>query len=1167
MENERLKAELIELDWIRAREARLSRDSSILLHALARVQRSQRPESAIRSILDGLRDDLVCDLAAMVEFDADKGTARVLLSSRRETEGVLWRPGRAIFDKSRCFASLDPARTGLQLPPAFSHLNAMICIPTKQIGSVQEALLCFSVDPGIFSSDHRILLERIASLMSQQAETLRLARRNAALTAVLQRSQADTAAIPDPPLSETSDAEPDTAARLTQAHTIIIEALIDLLDKPAGESSARIQDTLAQLGDALNLDGICLLSGDGDGAVAPKFQWLSTFGKRRLMPPQEIQLKDLLAQNPSLLSGEAVRIEDCRLLHPGGSLSALFAEGSVLSALLVPLLEQGAVTGVAMFKSARSMRIFTDAEAYMLQAFANLIASVAAKLKTEADLRAAREKLQFERNRLDAILLAMPDLVFQIGPEGRVDSIYSNSVWELVSKPETLVGRDPITFLTPDVHQVYLDMRAELDRSGITHSREVQVLVRGLSCWYDLSAAICLPAQSDTQHAYVFVVRDITEERARRVEVEQLSLIARRTSNLVVLADPEGRIFWVNSAFERRTGYLLNEVKGRHPGSFLQGPETDPKAIELMRAKLGAGEGVQLQIKNYDRNGQAYWVDMDIQPTRNAAGDITGFMSVQADISSQKQQIADLEKSERQARAELIAAMDASRDAIAITNPSGYYIYMNRAHRELFGFSLDADLSSISWRALYRQDIIEEIEQSIFPVLRANDSWQGELMGYSQAGKPIMQGITLTLQENGGILCISRDIGQRIAAEAERSRLGEILQRAQRQQAISQLATGLAHDLNNLIASIAGSAVLIQDQSDLAAAPHAARILMAAERASELMQRVLDQGTQREKKELVDIRSLLEELADLVKSSLPRKMQLTIRCDDEGVKLEADPTDILQIILNLVINARDAMPDSKENPLIEISSYTATPRDLLPRPQSGFLDPRQSYYVFEVSDNGSGMTEDVSERIFEPYFTTKGKRGTGLGLMIVASIMEANGGAVSVQTEVGVGTRVLIFWPIQTAARLDAEKSEPNARLGRKLPATSALDLGAFRILLVDDNMAFLEVLTAILESSGANITPFSNPVDALHAFQQNPSMWDVLITDFDMPEMNGSELAFNFKQLHPNIKVILVTALADWRSRLSIGRQKDFVAVIQKPGRPGQLVAQVSDILLEGRA
>lgn len=1154
MEHERLKAALIELDWIRAREARLSQENAILLRGLARVQQSTRPERAIRSVLDGLCEDFVCDLATLIEFDTITGQARILLSSSRETEGAAWYPGRAIFDRSRCFVSLDPAITGLQWPEAFSRMNAMICIPTNRIGKNQEALACFSVDPGRFSSDQRNLLERIAFLTAQSAETLRLARRNAVLSAVVsgageeEEIQGGIAA----------EVQAGAATTLMRAQTIILESLIDLLDKPAEDSDASVQAALTRLGETLFLDAICLLSADGTGQARPVFRWETASRRGQdALPLPEISLPDLSVNGATLLSGQALQVEDCRSLDPNAPLGRMLAEGGVKSVLMVPLMEQGTVTGVAMFKSVRGLRVFTLAEIYLLQAFANLIASVAGKLRTEARLRSAQETLQRERNRLDAILSAMPDLVVEIGPDGRVVSLHSERIASMAEDPDAIIGTDPSTFLTPDAYQAYQAMCAELHASGAARNREVKALLRGMPYWFLLSASLCHSAGSGQRPGYIFVARNITEERARREEIEQLSMIARRTSSLVVLTGPDGRIVWVNSAFERRTGYDLEEVRGRRPGTLLQGALTDPETVARMRAAQEAGEGVQVRLVNYDRSGLPYWVEMDIQPTRNAAGEITGFMSVQTDINDQMQQIADLQKSERQARADRAAAMDASRDAIAITDDAGFYVYMNLAHRRMFGFDPDADIRAVSWHSLYEPDVIAAMEETVFPELHQRGSWQGELTGHTMTGVPLMQEVSLTLQEDGGIICITRDIGERIEAEAERARLREILQRAQRQEAVSQLAAGLAHDFNNLIASIAGSAVLIKDQSDPASAPHAARILTAAERAAELMQRVLDQGARRERKEQVDIRSLLEELADLVKSSLPRTVSLTVDCEDSGVGLVADPTDVLQVLLNLVINARDALGKGRPHPVIRLAGYPAAPADLSVRPQTGFLDPRRSYYVFEVTDNGSGMTGEVLQKIFEPYFTTKGDRGTGLGLIIVASIMEANAGAVFVRSAPGQGTSVRIFWPLSCARQVSGPASLP--ALPR--PATAG-DLRGVRILLAEDNAAFLEVLTAILDGAGATAAAFTNPVDALQAFQQNPSEWNLLITDFDMPEMNGAELAYNVRRLRPEIRVILVTALADWRSRLSESHQGDFFAVIPKPVPPADIIAQVKRAL-----
>lgn len=1163
MDSEKLKTALIEVDWLRDQEARRSEENAVLLRGLSRVQNNLRPDDAIRSVLEGLCEDLSCDLAALIEFDTTTGIARIMLSSNREMEGVRWTPGRTVFDRSRCFISLNPEYTGISWPAILSSMKSMICVPTNSAGVLHSSLACWSSGAGAFTTDQLKLLERLAFLTGQSTQALRMARRNAALSAMLGTPGQEVAVLTAESDSLWADLTTELSERLLRAQTIILEGLIDLIDAPADEAEVSVQTALRQLGSTLGLDAICLLEGAGSETVVPAFHWQRV----ALSGPapearRGFRLSELLMAYPSLSTGDAVQITDCRALGQDDPLRGFLEAEEVRSVLIVPLLERGILSGIAMFKSARSQRDFPPAEIYVLQAFANLIASVSGKLRSEASLSRAQFSLQAERNRLNAILSAMPDLVIEIGPDGRVGSFHSQRIAALTDNPEFFIGHDPKDFLEPEVYAVYRDMCDNLRRSGVTGNREVRVTLRETPYWFHLSGSVFHPDPREHRSSLIFVAKNITEERARREEVEQLSMIARRTSNFVILTDPAGRIVWVNSAFERRTGYTLNEVIGQSISNLLQGPGTDPETAARMRDAVRAGEGVQVQIVNYDRQGTPYWVEIDVQPTRDSAGSITGFMSVQVDITDQKQKMADLERSERQARADRTASMDASRDGIAITDAAGYYVYMNPAHRSMFGFDLNTDIEKVHWRQLYRPEVLAEIDRTVFPVLGANRNWQGELIGHRLDGQPVMQEVSLTLQGDGGIVCITRDIGERIEAEAERARLREVLQRAQRQEVIGQLAAGLAHDFNNLIAAIAGSAVLIRDQADLASATHAARILTASERASELMQRVLDQGTRTEERQRINISAMLDEVADLIKSSLPRSLKLSIDCVDGGVDLEADPTDVLQVILNLAINARDALPPALADPEIRILGYPARPEQLYIRPETGFLDHRQKYYVFEVADNGIGMTNSVKQKIFEPYFTTKGERGTGLGLMIVASIVEANKGAVSVETGPGSGTRIRIFWPVnRMVQRLPGDKGAAPVQRTRASGALSA------RILVAEDNVSFLEVLTAMLENAGATVTGFSRPVEALAAFKQAPGDWDILITDFDMPEMNGAELAYHIRNIRPDLKAVLVTALADWRSRLASGCQSDFISVIPKSARPADLVAELTSVLKVGAA
>ncbi|WP_300587758.1 ATP-binding protein [Marivita sp.] len=283
----------------------------------------------------------------------------------------------------------------------------------------------------------------------------------------------------------------------------------------------------------------------------------------------------------------------------------------------------------------------------------------------------------------------------------------------------------------------------------------------------------------------------------------------------------------------------------------------------------------------------------------------------------------------------------------------------------------------------------------------------------------------------------------------------------------------------------------------------------------------------------LDLRRPVEEAADLIRSSLHSAARLTVTVPETPVEALADPTDVLQLLLNLGINARDAIADSPGAISIRLSSASChVPTGAM---AVGRVDPARRYACLTVEDTGPGMPPDVASRILTPYFSTKGDLGTGLGLAVVSSVIEDNGGALSLTTELGKGTKFEVFWPIDMV-------EQPVAPDDPDFEGTGRLD--GRMILVVDDQPEVLDVITAYLEAAGAEVAATTNPEDVLDALRDDPDTWDLLVTDYDMPGMTGAELTEAAKAIVPNLPSILVTALAGEAGRSGAL----FTAVLSKP-------------------
>ncbi len=358
------------------------------------------------------------------------------------------------------------------------------------------------------------------------------------------------------------------------------------------------------------------------------------------------------------------------------------------------------------------------------------------------------------------------------------------------------------------------------------------------------------------------------------------------------------------------------------------------------------------------------------------------------------------------------------------------------------------------------------------------------------------------------------DIIQRKRYDRDRNRLGEQLAQAQKLEAIGTLAGGIAHDFNNVLMVIIGNTELARDninkpeqiKNDLD------EIFKAGLRARDLVNQILAfSRDQAEGRKPMDIKPLVKEAVKLLRSSIPANVKIHQHIDAESLPVITEPGQINQLIMNLCTNAYQAL-EGKAGEL-EIHLKPLVLEDALFDKERLVVQAGQ-YMRLAVRDNGKGIPEDKLDRIFEPYYTTREKeRGTGLGLAVVHGIVKGMKGTIVVESEPGEGTVFYIYLPTATVA----DQPETNV-LAANLPG------GNEHILYVDDDAAVAQTNTKLLENLGYTVTTFHSSNEALQEFQLQPKRYDLVISDFDMPEMTGDKLAQNIIQINNEIPVILCT-------------------------------------------
>ncbi|MFO6448603.1 PAS domain S-box protein [Erythrobacter sp. NE805] len=654
------------------------------------------------------------------------------------------------------------------------------------------------------------------------------------------------------------------------------------------------------------------------------------------------------------------------------------------------------------------------------------------------------------------------------------------------------------------------------------------------------------------------------ESREIRQRQQISDLIARTTTDAFVCADAMNRITLWNRAAEMLFGWRAEEAIGQPLALIIPDRHRAGHAAGVERLRGGAPTrlvGKTVEVPALTRDGREVPIELSLAmwPAEGSdSGEPAGFAAIMRDVSARK--AAEAERAATEARdARYLAAVEASDDGIGITDAEGRFIFMNRAHAAMFGHDDPADLIGKPWSVLYDAAEARRIAEEALPILYSQGQWRGETQGRKRDGSPIEQEIALSLSPENGIVCVTRDVGERHAMEREKARLREQLMLSQRQEVVGQLASGIAHDFNNLITAIAGTAELLRGLGDPRIMPHAQRIHSAAGTAARLVEKMLTLGRKVPHPKMVDLARMVRDVRDLAAPSLADPLhRIELALPQGPVMLQTDDTELNQVLLNLVLNARDALRPGETG---RIRVEVLAGEGLAPegRLVIGRV-PTVPSVLIRISDTGCGIEPEEMNKVFEPFFTRKGEAGTGLGLAVVAGVIAGNDGALAMQSWPGVGTIFEVFWP------LHSERGDAAARAEDCGPLAA---LAGRTVLVVDDNPAVVDTLVAMLEEVGAEAGPCLDARDAIAAIRDDArgarAQWDLVITDYDMPGMNGADFARRLRKLRPGLPILLLTALP----RVHKLHQKQvglFDGVLGKPATTAQLAAAAAAAIAAAR-
>ncbi len=559
----------------------------------------------------------------------------------------------------------------------------------------------------------------------------------------------------------------------------------------------------------------------------------------------------------------------------------------------------------------------------------------------------------------------------------------------------------------------------------------------------------------------------------------------------IYVKDNRGLYLGCNKAYAAHVGKEPEEIYGRSVSDVLPADRTQESHMEDLRV-LANGQTLESEgwVDSAD-GGKRYLNTVKIPYLESSAGS-SGMIGISRDLTKR----IEMEQEMRR----LAVAVEQSTESIMISDVDGAILYVNSAFEALSGYS-SSEVIGQDPSLLQSGQHDDVFYKELWETISAGKTWEGRFTNRRKNGEIYhVDGVIYPIRNGDGDVVnfveISRDITDEMAIEKH-------LRQQQKMNAVGELAGGVSHDFNNILTAILGYVALCLNtvEEDSKTYKYLEEILKAGDRAAKLVRQILTFSRQEEQQfHSLELQPIIEDSLSLVQTTMKKNISLVKEIDPDCGAVHGDTTQLQQVIVNLCTNAVHALgKDTPGTVTVTLRKVAVSEEDLI----SQAIDlPVGPYACLTVSDTGCGMSPEIQERIFEPYFTTKkAGEGTGFGLSIVHGIVRKHRGAITVDSEEGRGTTFKLYFPliVEGAGAVAAGSGKANA--------DNAEEKGQGRILFVDDDQTILSMGREILESFGYEVVTATNGRRAIETFKMDPESFDVLVTDYSMPEMNGHEL------------------------------------------------------------
>ena len=752
----------------------------------------------------------------------------------------------------------------------------------------------------------------------------------------------------------------------------------------------------------------------------------------------------------------------------------------------------------------------------------------------------AAEALEEREKRLTTLGRNIPGVIYQfrLTPDGVYSFPYVNERWlDLFG----ISPKDAMASADSSMAVILPEDRARVDQE-IRHSArtmepwicEFRIRVGERVRWMHGHS---IPDSPDGDGSILWngVLLDVTEHKLAELALEEgekkLRSIFEDSPAGVAVVAVDGRYLVVNPAFSEIFGYSAEELLR---GSFFDvtHPDDRERSAQIMRQVLEKkGRNVRFAKRYLHKDGHTIWAEVSSELVFGPDGQPVHFITHVIDVTERKQAEAKI--------AEQAALLETANDAIIVRDLEHRILYWNKGSERLYGWKA---AEALGRRSPELVDMDPPGFDTAFAQFMKEGAWAGELRNRAQDGRElvVLGRWTLVRDEAGqpkSVLVINADI-------TEKKQLQSQLLRAQRLESIGQLASGVAHDLNNILAPMIMVAPLLRMEVKK---PEILRLIDILEsntrRGADVVKQILTfaRGLKGDKGP-VPTRPLLKEVATVVEETFPKAIAIEASIPEDLWMVDGDATQLLQVLMNLSVNARDAMPNggtltlAGENLMVDETFARITPQ-ARPGP----------YVVWLIADTGDGIAPEILDRIFDPFFTTKevGK-GTGLGLSTAMGIVRSHGGFIKVESKPGKGTRFRVYLP--ALAEQPAVANAPLATAPRGRDEA---------ILVVDDEEGVRVTTKKILEHHGYRVFVASEGSEAVALFARHQGEIKVVLTDLMMPVMDGVALVRAVRGIDPGIRVLATTGVMETAQTTAV-TQLGVRAVIRKPFSPHQLLCEL---------